>query len=39
MELKDNNKITYFSKAKQYFIIQLIGNTFQTLDHHQANFT
>jgi len=39
MELKDSNKIIYFSKTKRYFIIQLIGDKLRSLDHHQAIFT
>ena len=28
-----------FSQAQQYFIIQLIGNKFQSLEHHQVIIT
>jgi hypothetical protein len=36
---KNNNIFICFSQTEEYFIIQIIGDKFQSLDHHQAIFT
>ena len=36
--IKNNDKYV-FSQTQQYFIIQLIGNEFRSLDYHQTVIT